>query len=181
MIRTRVGYTGGRTANPTYHNLGDHSETIQIDYDPSQISYKELLDIFWKSHNPQTQAWSRQYMSAVFFHNDEQKRLALETKQGEADRRNAEIFTQILPASTFYLAEDYHQKYRLRQDRDLLKELSTIYPNLEDFINSTAVTRVNGYLSGYGSSDMLQKELPNLGLSPAASKKLLDRVSRADR
>ena len=117
-------------------------------------------------------------MSAVFFHNDEQQRLALETKQREAVKRNGKIFTQILPASTFYLAEDYHQKYQLRQERDLMKELSIIYPNIKDFINSTAVTRINGYLAGHGTSEMLQTELPKLGLSPAASKRLLDRVSR---
>jgi peptide-methionine (S)-S-oxide reductase len=117
-------------------------------------------------------------MSAVFFHNDEQRQIALETKKREADKQNGEIFTQILPASTFYLAEDYHQKYQLRQERDLMKELSIIYPDSQEFINSTAAARINGYLAGYGTSEMLQTELPKLGLSPAASKKLLDRVSR---
>ena len=115
-------------------------------------------------------------MSAVFFHNDEQRQMALETKKREADKRNAEIFTQILPASTFYLAEDYHQKYWLRQERNLMKEFNIIYPNPQEFVNSTAAARVNGYLAGNGTSEMLQAELPKLGLSPAASKKLLDRV-----
>jgi peptide-methionine (S)-S-oxide reductase len=119
-------------------------------------------------------------MSAVFFHNDEQKQLALETKQHEAASRNGDIFTQILPATTFYLAEDYHQKYWLRQERDLLKEFNKIYPNPQDFIDSTAVARVNGYLAGNGTSEMLQTELHKLGLSPAATKKLVDRVSRFD-
>jgi len=70
VVRTRVGYTGGSTKNPTYHSLGDHTETVQIDYDPTQISFEELLDVFWDSHRPTQRAWSRQYMAAVFFHNE---------------------------------------------------------------------------------------------------------------
>ena len=80
VIRTRVGYTGGTTVDPTYHDLGDHSETIQIDYDPTQVSYQALLDVFWNSHNPTTRSWSRQYASAVFYHSDEQKKLAMESR-----------------------------------------------------------------------------------------------------
>jgi peptide-methionine (S)-S-oxide reductase len=117
-------------------------------------------------------------MSAVFFHNDEQKRLALETKKHEAARRNGEIFTQILPASEFYLAEDYHQKYRLRQERDLMKEFTIIYPDPRKFVDSTAAARVNGYLSGHGTSEMLQTELNDLGLSLEAREKLLNIMAK---
>ena len=106
MIRTRVGYAGGTMKNPTYHNLGDHTETIQIDYDPTQISYEELLDVFWDSHNPTSRPWSRQYMSIVFYHDEEQKRSAIETRDREGSRREGVIFTEIVPASQFYLAED---------------------------------------------------------------------------
>jgi peptide-methionine (S)-S-oxide reductase len=65
--------------NPTYHSLGDHSETIQIEYDPEQISYEELLDIFWSAHNPTARPWSRQYASFVFYHDETQRELALRT------------------------------------------------------------------------------------------------------
>ncbi len=67
MVRTRVGYAGGTKRNPTYYNLGDHTETIQIDYDPTYVSYRELLDIFWESHDPAARPWSRQYMAVVFY------------------------------------------------------------------------------------------------------------------
>ena len=76
MIRTRVGYTGGRKLNPTYYSLGDHTESFQVDYDPTQISYQQLLDIFWDSHNPTRGAWSRQYRAAIFVHNEAQTQLA---------------------------------------------------------------------------------------------------------
>lgn len=115
MVRTRVGYAGGTTQGPTYRSLGDHSETIQIDYDPTEISYAELLDVFWDSHNPAYPDHSRQYMSIVFYHDEVQKRLAMETKARQEVRAGSQVFTEIVPYTEFYLAEDYHQKYRLRQ------------------------------------------------------------------
>ena len=181
MVRTRVGYAGGTTKNPTYHNLGDHTETIQIDYDPTRISYEELLDVFWDSHNPAQPSWSRQYMSIVFYHNDEQKKLAMETRDREAARINGEILTEIVPASEFYLAEAYHQKYRLRQVPDLMEEFRVMYPDDEDLVDSTAAARVNGYLGSYGTFEALQAEISGLGLSLAGSQRLLDIVRALDR
>ncbi|MDD1711004.1 MAG: peptide-methionine (S)-S-oxide reductase, partial [Methanoregulaceae archaeon] len=81
MIRTRVGYAGGDSVNPTYHDIDGHSETIQIDYDPTLISYEGLLGVFWDSHNPTTPSLSRQYMSIIFYPNEEQRVLAVESKQ----------------------------------------------------------------------------------------------------
>ena len=76
VIRTRVGYAGGRLKAPTYTHIGDHTETVQVDYDPAQITYAELLEVFWQGHNPRSRPYSRQYMAAVFYHNQEQKELA---------------------------------------------------------------------------------------------------------
>lgn len=176
MVRTRVGYAGGTKKDPTYHSLGDHTETIQIVYDPTQISYEDLLNVFWESHSPTERSWSRQYMSAVFFHNDEQKKLARETRDREAAMRGGKIFTEILPFTEFYLAEAYHQKYRLRHERDMMKEFSVWYPNPDDFVNSTAAARVNSYLYGYGTFDALQEEISGFGLSQEGNKQLLDLV-----
>lgn len=158
--------------------MGNHTETVQIDYDPTKISYKELLDIFWKSHDPRKKVWSRQYMPAIFFHNEEQKRLALESKEREASRTRWKIRTEILPASEFYPAEDYHQKYYLRQKSVIMKDFSAIYPNTKDFVASTAAARVNGYLAGYGTLERFKEELNSFGLSKEASKELLGIVSR---
>jgi len=177
VIHTRVGYAGGSTENPTYYSLGDHSETIQIDYDPTQISYRQILDVFWASHNPIYEPWSRQYMSIVFYHSEEQKRLAIETKESEEARLGKHILTEIVPFSEFYLAEDYHQKYYLRQEPALMAEFSAIYPATEDLIASTAVARVNGYVGGYGKLATLEKELGLLGLSEAGIKILLKIVA----
>lgn len=100
----------------------------------------------------------------------------METRGRVAARRNIKIMTEILSATDFYRAEAYHQKYRLRQDRELMKEFNTMYPADADFVNSTAAARINGYLDGYGTTESLQEELDGLGLSSEASKKLVNIV-----
>ncbi len=116
------GYTGGNEENPTYREVASgstgHAEVIQITYDPSKITYSDLLDVFWRLIDPtdaggQFVDRGRQYRTAIFYHNEEQKRLAEESKSalersGLFDRP---IVTEIVPASTFYPAEDYHQDY----------------------------------------------------------------------
>lgn len=179
MVRTRVGYSGGSTQSPTYHSIGDHSEAVQIDYDPSRISYGELLDIVWKSHDPGTKSWSRQYRAAIFYHDGEQKRLALESRDREAEKRTETIYTEVLPFTGFTPAEDYHQKYRLQQYPELASEFEAVYPAMRDFVNSTAAARVNGFLGGYGSPDLLKKEIGSYGLSAEAKKRLVGLLSSA--
>lgn len=174
-----MGYSGGTKENPTYRDLGDHRETVQIDYDPRKISYEELLDVFWKSHAPGAPAWSRQYRAAIFFPSEEQRRLALQTRDQVAARLQGRVVTEILPASRFYLAEDYHQKYFLRQLPELFREFSAVYPRLADLVASTAAARVNGYVAGYGDLPGLEADLPGLGLSQAGGRKLLTRVRAA--
>lgn len=171
-----MGYAGGTKKNPTYYSLGDHTETIEIDYDPTLISYEQLLEIFWRSHDPTQRSWSRQYMAAVFYHNEDQKRLALETRERVQAKLPTPLSTQILPATEFHMAEAYHQKYRLRQAPDLMDEFTRIYPNNDDFVNSTATARVNGYLYGYGTAEGVEADVDRLGLSPNASMKLRDLV-----
>jgi len=178
VVRTRVGYAGGRKKDPTYRSIGDHSETIQIDFDPTLVSYKKLLTVFWHSHNPTQRAWSQQYKSAIFYHSDNQRKLALETQAFEEGRRNQKIRTEILPFSNFYLAEDYHQKYSLRGQRELMSEFKAMYPEEIDFVNSTAAARVNGYISGHGKPEEIHAIIDKLGLSAAGQQRLLKIAGR---
>lgn len=157
--------------------MGDHSETIQVDYDPTQISYAELLDEFWDSHDPTARPYTEQYASIIFYHNEEQKRLALETRDREASRRGGPLFTKVRSFSEFYLAEEYHQKYRLRQNLELLQDFLTIYPDSNGLLNSTAAARVNGHLGGNGTLEVLRSQLDGLGLSVEGKERLLDSVS----
>lgn len=122
VVSTVSGYTGGKEVRPTYKEVSSgktgHAEAVEITYDPSVITYAELLEVFWKNINP-TQSdgqfvdKGRQYRSAIFYHNEKQKRLALESKEkleksGRFDKR---IVTEIVPATPFYRAEEYHQDY----------------------------------------------------------------------
>ena len=132
------------------------------------------MDIFWQEHDPTSRAWSRQYMSAIFYHDETQQELALETKAFEERRRNKKIQTEILPFSKFYLAEDYHQKYQLRQRRQLMTEFKAIYSRDIDFVNSTAAARVNGYVGGHGKPEEITANIESLGLSAAGQKRLLE-------
>jgi len=136
------------------------------------ISYGKLLDVFWASHDPRERPWKRQYMSAIFTRGDEQRNLAIRSRSSVAAREKGKIYTEVLPASRFYPAEAYHQKFALRGRSDLLKEYEAMYPSFQGFLASTAVTRVNGYVAGYGTCESLRGELDGLGLSPAGRKRL---------
>lgn len=174
VVRTRVGYAGGTKENPTYHDLGGHTETVQIDYDPTKISYRELLDIFWKNHEPGYQSWSQQYKSVIFFHNEEQKKLASETKVEIEAELNMTLYTEIRSFTKFYLGEIYHQKFRLQREKELMEEFEAMYPEMSAFIDSTAAARVNGYIAGYGDPSVPQDELSGLGLTEKAREHLIE-------
>jgi len=121
---TQVGYSGGEFDNPTYNVVCSgrtgHAEAIQIEFDPSQISYEDLLTIFWNNHNPTTinqqgPDIGEQYRSAVFFHDQEQEIIAKKLKEKLQDaaikKFGKKIVTQIVPAKKFFRAEEYHQRY----------------------------------------------------------------------
>jgi methionine-S-sulfoxide reductase len=178
VVRTRVGYCGGTLKDPTYHNLGDHTESIQVDFDPTKLTYGQILDRIWVSHNPCATAWSRQYMSAIFYEGEAQKKAILESKAKMEQKLGRPVKTAILPLTTFWLAEDYHQKYELRSTGDLMKEFKVLFPNEKDFLNSTAAARVNGYIGGQGTAQQLKSEIDLLGLSEEGKKRLQAYVSR---
>ena len=126
VTRTRVGYSGGTLENPTYedvcsHTTG-HAEVVEVTFDPERVRYEELLDVFWHKHDPtqlNRQGWDigDQYRSVVFFHDEEQQKLALRSKAREQANWSAPVVTQIEPAATFYEAEDYHQQYLEKRGR----------------------------------------------------------------
>ena len=178
VIRTRVGYAGGRQDNPDYGHIGDHTETVQVDFDPQRITYNGLLDIFWQSHKPSGRSWSGQYKNAVFYHDDRQRQLATDSKAAVEKKIGRGVKTEVAPLRTFTMAEDYHQKYILKQHYELDAEMSRIYPLHRDFVHSTAVARLNGYASGHGSKDQLSREIDNLGLSDRGKQTLTDMLNR---
>jgi peptide-methionine (S)-S-oxide reductase len=122
VLSTTVGYTGGHTENPTYQEVSaggtGHAESIEIAYDPKKVSYRELLDVFWHNVDPlnpkgQFCDFGNQYRTAIFYHDETQRRLAEASKRAleQSKRFGKPIVTEIVPATKFYPAEDYHQKY----------------------------------------------------------------------
>ncbi len=122
VIDTAVGYTGGNFRNPTYRDVctggTGHAEAVQVEFDLSLVSYRQLLDAFWEVHDPTTlnrqgPDFGTQYRSAIFFHNSEQEKLARSAKEklDASGRFGRTIVTEISPASDFYRAEEYHQRY----------------------------------------------------------------------
>jgi peptide-methionine (S)-S-oxide reductase len=122
VISTTVGYSGGRTANPTYRDVCSdetgHAEVVEVEFDPAKVRYEQLLDVFWENHDPTTlnrqgPDVGSQYRSAIFFHSPAQEAAARASKARleAAKRFRRPIVTQIEPAATFYRAEDYHQQY----------------------------------------------------------------------
>lgn len=154
-------------SSPTYHRLGDHTETVEILYDPSEVTYDKLLEVFWASHDPSGRPWSRQYMSAIFTHGEEQARLARESKMREEKRRNHSLSTEIVAASRFYPAEEYHQKYNLRRRGDLTRHLGGTYGSIPEFLDSTLAARLNGLAAGYGGAERVRDEMTRAGVPPS--------------
>jgi peptide-methionine (S)-S-oxide reductase len=122
VISTSVGYSGGTYQNPSYRDVctgrTGHAESVEVVYDPARISYDDLLRVFWENHDPtqlnrQGPDWGPQYRSVIFYHTPEQEAAARASKEGldRSGRYRRPIVTEIVPASQFYTAEDYHQQY----------------------------------------------------------------------
>jgi peptide-methionine (S)-S-oxide reductase len=138
---TTVGYTGGRFQNPTYEDVctdeTGHAEAIQIQYDPREVSYEQLVKVFWSVHDPTTvnrqgPDVGSQYRSMIAYHTAEQEVLAKKLKEDleRTGKFKRKIVTEIVPASTFYKAEDYHQKYYMKQGGGSCY----LHPNLEEIV-----------------------------------------------
>ncbi|XP_054288616.1 peptide methionine sulfoxide reductase-like isoform X2 [Macrosteles quadrilineatus] len=163
VIRTKVGYGGGKMANPTYYNIGDHTEITQVDFDPKKITYEDLLKEFWKNHDP-SYKMKTQYCSLILYHSPEQKALAEKTKEEYKQTQKKEASTRIEPFDKFYDAEGYHQKYRFQQHTDLLKGLG-FKKDDEKLKSSHVAARVNAYLVGMTTVKQFEEEAPKLGFN----------------
>lgn len=154
--------------------MGDHSEALQIDFDPRVLSYEALLALFWEAHSPRREAFSRQYMAAIFPDGEAQEQLARESLARLDEALGGGVKTQVLPLRSFFLAEHYHQKYILRRNAELMQEFARYDPR--QFIDSTVAARLNGYLAGEGSPEQLASEVERFGLTVRGRSRLEARV-----
>jgi peptide-methionine (S)-S-oxide reductase len=154
-----------------------------VDFDPEIISFDELLDVFWAEHSPTSRPWSTQYAHVAFFANEAQRdaiaasRAGLEAELGGGTR----VTTQVRPLDRFYVAEDYHQKYYLRNTRPVMREFVEMFGRDEDaFRESTAAARANGLAGGCAGSGC-RADVGMLGLSETAASELMSRVDDGSR
>ncbi|XP_051197770.1 peptide methionine sulfoxide reductase A5 [Lolium perenne] len=149
VVRTSVGYAGGSKANPEYRNLADHAECVKVEYNPRLIQYKQLLDVFWASHDPrevfgQGPDVGNQYRSVIFTNGTLEARLAGLSKEREQGKdRSSVITTEIHPVGAFYPAEPEHQKFELKRKPFLVQLIGNL-PE-EELQSSTLAAKLNAY------------------------------------
>lgn len=149
VVRTTVGYAGGSKSNPEYRSLGDHAESVYIEYDPRVINFRQLLEVFWSSHDSrqvfgQGPDVGNQYRSIIFVNGTEESRLATVSKEREQTKsRSSIVTTQIQQLGTFYPAEPEHQKFELKRNPFLLQLIGNLVE--EELEKSSLATKLNGY------------------------------------
>ncbi len=135
-----------------------------------------MLEVFWANHTATLPSGSTQYASVAFYHDAEQEEAIRASIARLEAEKGKTIHTRVEPLERLYLAEDYHQKYSLRLSGPLLAEIQAIYPDDADLVNSTVAARLNGYLAGKGTAEVLERELESYGLSEAAAERLRQSV-----
>jgi hypothetical protein len=155
--------------------MGDHTETVQVTFDPEVISFSELLEIFWSEHDPSDSVWSRQYMNVIFFENDSQWEV-IERSVAGLQEKGVEVKTRVAELDVFYPAEAYHQKHSMRFQRAFIEEFNERDPTGMWFLDSTAAARINGYVAGYGTCEQVEREVRGFGLPRKLEKRLLEMV-----
>ncbi len=134
VVATRVGFTGGETTRPSYEAVcrkdTGHAEAVEVTYDPERVSYERLLEVFWRKHDPTRTGYGRgpggQYRSAIFVHDEEQRRAAEASRDAAQPRFSRPIVTQIVEAPRFWRAEEYHQRYFEKNGYGACKVASTV-------------------------------------------------------
>lgn len=172
MLRTRVGYAGGTKDEPSYHDLGDHSEAIQVEFDPERITFDDLLAIFLKEHDPFARSASAQYKAVLWTHGEAQAKRARKALAALARKHGREPKTEVRPAPRFWIAEDYHQKYYLRGKKGLLAALLGPGADGARVRESTLAARANGWVAGYGTAEQIAAEIDALELGEKAREAL---------
>jgi peptide-methionine (S)-S-oxide reductase len=154
VYRTRVGYAGGTKKDPTYTNLGDHTETVRVGYAPDEVSYEDLLRTIFDSHDHTRRVRKRQYQNAVFV-SDEEQREAVRRHLGSMGVSPETVETRIEAVDRFYNAEEYHQKYNLRSRDAVAGAFERAGYTDEEIRDSPAAAKLNGYAGGHGAPDAL--------------------------
>ncbi|MDR6553153.1 peptide-methionine (S)-S-oxide reductase MsrA [Paenibacillus qinlingensis] len=175
VVRTRVGFAGGTTDHPTYREMGDHTETVEIVFNSDLLSLENLLNVFWSNHNPTNinDYKGRQYTSMVLYRDSNQQSAAQHVLTNREQQGNSKIDTEIAPYTTFYLAEDRHQKYYLKRYPDAIDKLRTLFSTDEELTNATLAARLNGLAKGYTNMDSIVSDIRTWPISTQQQEKMI--------
>jgi peptide-methionine (S)-S-oxide reductase len=147
VVRTRVGYAGGTTPSPTYHDIGDHSEAVQVEYAPDVVSFADLVDLAVEEHSPLRQPGKRQYHNALFY-GSPAERETIEERLTGLSVPTEDVETRVDPLTSFTLAETYHQKYHLRSKRAVLTSFEGAGYDDAAIRDSPAAAKLNAHVGG---------------------------------
>ncbi|WP_308635790.1 peptide-methionine (S)-S-oxide reductase MsrA [Paenibacillus silvisoli] len=180
IIRTRVGYAGGTVDNPTYRQLGDHTETVEMDYDTRILSLENVLDVFWSNHNPINinEYKGRQYQSLVLYRGQVQLNVIQNVMKIRDEQGKRKPDTEIAPYYRFYPAEDRHQKYYLKRYPNAIEELSKLFPSPQELTNATLAARLNGLAKGYTNLQTILEEIRTWPISEEEKGNMLHLIQR---
>ncbi len=170
-MRTRTGYAGGTSTSPKYQDVGFHSEVIEIDYDPSKISYEALATLFFESHNATSRPYYQRVKSLLFFRDETEKDIAqkiIEQQKKIAVQRGLLVYTELKPYDVFYLAEPEHQLKALKAETSLYSELLEMFGDESKLQNSILGSKLNAFLYGFGDRSDIESVLNQSGLSEAS-------------
>ncbi|WP_274651274.1 peptide-methionine (S)-S-oxide reductase MsrA [Paenibacillus humicola] len=180
IIRTRVGYAGGTLIDPTYRQLGDHTETVEMDYDTRTLSLENVLDVFWSNHNPVNISGykGRQYQSLVLYRDQTQLNVIQNVMKIREEQGKGMPCTEIAPFNRFYPAEDRHQKYYLKRYPNAIDILSSLFPTPQELTDATLAARLNGLAKGYTNLHTILDEISSWPISEEEKGNMLDLIKR---
>lgn len=175
VIRTRVGYAGGTAPNPVYRKLGDHTEVVEVTFEPDRISFAMIVELFWSRHNPVNinDYKGRQYQSLLMYDSEEQLHSMQDVLGTLEEQGKGRPDTEIVPRSVFYPAENRHQKYYLKRYPDAVRHLEALYPSEEALTGGTLAARLNGLAKGYTNLTRIVQEIEAWPVSMEERQKLI--------
>lgn len=176
---TRVGYAGGTSSHPTYRQMGDHTVTVQMEFDAKVISFEEIAELFWNSHNPMNinDYKGRQYMSLLFY-GDGKQQAAIQRVVDKRKKLGLAPETEIAPYSEFYAAESRHQKYYLKRHPNAMEKLSLLYPSEDELVSSTLAARLNGLAKGYTNLEHIKNEILEWPIPVTNREMMIDHIKQ---
>lgn len=162
VIRTRAGYAGGTKRSPSYHSLGDHTEVFQVEFDPTVVTYRDLIEAAFRQHDPRTQTGKTQYQNVVFAATADQRTVLDDFLTATGQTADA-IETRIEQLSQFYVAEDYHQKHKLRSAPSFIDAFEDAGYTDADIRDSPIAAKLNGYVAGHDVDSPTEFITPSQG------------------